>query len=117
MRALLVALAASHGFAAHGVHCAVALPHLSGLVCASASVTSHQYDGRGVVRLLPSGRVVVMRSGSDVLLAVDENARHALMRRGTWRADGFTCTSGSLVLTCRRTGHGFRLSATAFRRF
>jgi hypothetical protein len=117
MRALLAALVASHGFAAHGVHCAVALPHLSGLVCAAAGVGSHQYDGRGVVRLLPSGRVVVMRSGSDVLLAVDARARRALSRRTTWRADGFACTSGSLVLTCRRAGHGFRLSATAFRRF
>jgi hypothetical protein len=117
MRALLAALVATHGFAAHGAHCAVALPHLPGLVCAAAGVRSHQYDGRGVVRLLPSGRVVVMRSGSDVLLALDRNARRALARRSTWRAGGFTCTSGSLVLTCRRAGHGFRLSAAAFRRF
>jgi hypothetical protein len=114
MRALLAALVASHGFAAHGVHCAVGLPHLSGLVCAAASVKAYTYDGRGVVELVASGRVVVLRSGNDVLLAVDRAGRRALARGETWRAGRFACTNGPRSVMCRRGEHGFRLSAAAF---
>ena len=117
MRALLVALIASHGFAAHGAHCAAGLPHLAGVVCAAASIKTYAYDGRGVVELLASGRVVVLRSGNDVLLSVDRAARRALARGETWHAGRLVCTSGPRVVTCRRGEHGFRLSATVFSPF
>jgi hypothetical protein len=111
----------SRGFTARRAHCAVALPHLPGLVCAPPAIRARQYDGRGVVQLLPNGHVVVRRSGSDLLLSVDGNrdeTTRPLLRAGTtWRAAGFTCTNRAQAVVCSRAGHGFRLTAVSFRRF
>ena len=104
------------GFHADGVRCAVGL-RLGGLVCASPAIRRWQYDGRGVVRVLPDGRVRVHRSGSDVLLAVDDAASRPLRVAATWRRDGYACASLAGGVVCARRGHGFFLSARVFRRF
>jgi hypothetical protein len=102
------------------MRCAIGLPHLAGLFCASSAVPGRHYDGRGVVRLLPSGKVALYPAGSDVLLAIDGNrdgTRRPLLRQGAaWRDGGFVCSSRGAV-TCRRGSHGFMLSGTTFVRF
>jgi hypothetical protein len=109
------AAAAPRGFHAGGVSCATGL-RLRGLVCASPSLHSRPYDGRGLVQLLPSGRMHVPRSGSDVLLALDRASTHRLAGRA-WRAAGYACAGLGGGVACVRAGHGFFLSARVFRRF
>jgi hypothetical protein len=117
------AAAPTRGFSATGgkVRCAIGLPQLPGLLCAATGIAHGQYDHRRIVRLLPSGRVSLMRSGSDLLLAIDGNRddtpRPALTPGRTWRAAGFTCQNRAGSVTCRRAGHGFTVSATRSRRF
>jgi hypothetical protein len=117
------AVGSSSGFTAlHGaVRCAVRLPREPGLLCAATAVKTRAYDGRGVVRLLASGRVSTVPAGSDLLLEIDgdrdRTARPALAPGRTWRHAGFVCTSRRAALTCARRGHGFTLSAVRVRRF
>jgi hypothetical protein len=111
----------SRGFTAVGAHCAAGVPHIQGLLCSSAAIEAHQYDGEGVVQLLPTGKVTVLRAGSDLLLSTHGNRDHTgrppLRSGATWKASGFSCARAAGVVTCRRDGHGFSLSAHAFRRF
>ena len=66
------------------------------------------------VLLARHGRARWLCHGDTVL---DPRAR--VLRYGrTWRRGGLTCTSRRTGLTCRnRSGHGFRLSRQAQRRF
>jgi hypothetical protein len=109
------AAAAPRGFHAGGVSCATGL-RLRGLVCASPALHSWPYDGRGLVQLLPSGRMHVPRAGSDLLLAIDRASARALSSR-TWRAAGYACARLGGGVACVRAGHGFFLSTRVFRRF
>lgn len=114
-------VASGFSAAAGKVRCAVGVPHQAGLICAATGVKQRQYDGRGVVRLLPNGTVSVVRSGSDLLLAIDGSrpggARPALAPGHTWHAAGFSCANRAGTVTCRRSSHGFDISARSYRRF
>ena len=90
----------------------------AGLYCSSAYIKPGSYDGQGVVRLGPSGRARTVASGNDLLLVIggydlrDETVtRRAVLRYGrTFRSGGYSCTSRSTGLSCRRGAHGFFLS-------
>jgi hypothetical protein len=120
MLAFASPVAASSGFrlASHlsrpPVVCATGLPHRIGLYCASPAITKWAYDGRGVVRLGPAGRGALVRSGSDLLLAIDGSATHTrrpLLGSGhTWSASGYRCHNDHGSLSCRRDAHGFTLA-------
>jgi hypothetical protein len=105
-----VAAASARGFHVGIVRCAVGLP-LHGVVCASPSLHSRPYDGRGLVQLLPSGRLRLPRAGSDVLLAIDRASGLRL------RARAYGCARLAGGVACVRHGHGFFLSNRVFRRF
>jgi hypothetical protein len=98
------------------VVCATNLPFgLPGLYCASPVISRYAYDGRGIVRLAPSGRAAIVRSGNDLLLAIDVNADHStrplLTSGSTWSASGYRCASRDGEVTCRRGRHGFTITS------
>ena len=113
----------SIGFSAEGgkVRCAVRVPGSAGLLCAAGAVRTWQYDGRGIVRLSSSGRTSILRSGSDLLLAIDGNLDHTsrptLAAGRTWRVAAYSCVLHVDTITCRDSGHGFSLTPTHLVRF
>jgi len=112
-------VASAVGFRAAGVTCAVRLPRLAaGLYCAAGGVKRGAYDGRGIARLTPDDRALVVRAGNDLLLAIDgdlpRSARPALRTGGTWSLDGYRCVAGTSRVRCKRLHQGFVISRTGF---
>jgi hypothetical protein len=103
------------------VTCAVEVLGRADLLCAAAGIKAHAYDGRGIVRLSPAGRVSVARSGNDILLAIDGSvsgkSRPVLRPGATWSRAGYRCSVGAGAVTCFRLKHGFTVSATRLRLF
>lgn len=99
------------------------------LFCAAPYIRQRQYDGQGVVTLPPAGRARVFGAGNDILLLIggygyrpgatrpSRFARPVLAYGRTWRRAGYTCSSASTGLTCRRGKHGFFLSTQRQRLF
>jgi hypothetical protein len=97
--------------------CATNLPHRAdGLYCASALIEPHTYDQLGVLKLSSAGKVTIVRSGSDILFAIDGNLdrgrppRPTLSIGHTWRAHGYRCARTTAAVRCRRGSHGFVLT-------
>lgn len=113
----------STGFSADAgeIRCAVRLAEAPGLLCAAASVRASQYDHRGIIRLSSSGKTSILRSGSDLLLAIDGNrdhtARPRLVAGRPWQVAGYSCVLHARTVTCRRSGHGFSISPSRLSRF
>jgi hypothetical protein len=90
----------------------------AGLYCTSSYIKRGSYDGQGAVRLGPSARARTVASGNDLLLVIGgyDLRDETVTRRGvlpygrTFRSGGYSCTSRSTGLSCRRGAHGFFLS-------
>jgi hypothetical protein len=112
--------ASALGFRTMGVVCAI-LPGFGGdLLCASSGIKPPAYDGRGIVRMSRSGRLSIIESGNDILLALDgdlpRSPRPALQRDHSWSSGGYLCHMKNGTVSCLTHGHGFSLSRTSFKR-
>jgi hypothetical protein len=88
-----------------------------GLFCASSYIPAPNAESMGGVGLNHAGAARKISVGNDDGLYiggyVDDNHRDkrpVLAYGQTWTRDGYTCTSRSTGLTCKRGAHGFFLS-------
>ena len=92
----------------------------AGLYCTSANI---KISGEGIpaVRLNHSGKARKISVGNDDALRIEGDlptaARPTLAYGKTWKRDGYTCTSRSSGLSCRRGAHGFSVSRESQRFF
>jgi hypothetical protein len=112
--------AAAPGFRAAGVVCAV-LPEFGGdLLCASSAIKPFAYDGRGIIRLSHSGHLSIIKSGNDVLLALDgdlpRSPRPTLHNNRSWSSGEYQCRVTRGTVRCLSNHRGFSLSRTSFKR-
>jgi hypothetical protein len=90
------------------------LPRRIGLYCASTLITSNSYDRVGAVKLT-SAAATIIRGGSDILLAIEQNVdrsglRPTLGAGHSWSASGYRSARSATAVRCWRGSPGFVLT-------
>jgi hypothetical protein len=96
----------------------------AGLYCQSSYIKVTPEDAMGAAKLRPAGKGRKITIGNDDSLYIGgyndsgkQDKRPVLAYGKTWKASGYTCTSRSTGLTCKRGKHGFFLSRESQRYF
>src|SRR3954453_8924852 len=89
----------------------------AGLYCQSSYVKASPEDAMGAAKLRHTGKGRRITVGNDDSLYIGgyndggkQDKRPVLAYGKPWRKSGYTCTSRSTGLTCKRGSHGFFLS-------